>query len=629
MKKKIVCLALAILMVLPLLVGCSKDGSIDSINETASRYTTTLNVWLVTDSKLVADASAVLLSGITPRKEVNELLTDAEKAVLSGMTAEQKEAWNQVWNVSEAINTLTKAKFKIQLNLKYVLRSEYYTALEAAFAKQKENENVIVENKTEETILNEYGIPELKYPIVPDYQVDIMFLGSQQKYFDYAENGWLQDLREQLQESSVSMLSSYVSTAYLNSAAIDNYVYAVPNNHGVGEYVYLVADKQLMDEYNSSLTNASLYDTEFKEYLDYIYATYESTGDVYPIYTEDGEIDLDFAHYWSFDLDSAPGIAVQKHDSFSIFGDNASNKTKLDHVNLLSDHAYMTALATKTHYENTPNYITTDASKRAAVRVVRGGWELRAEYEQAGYEVLVMQYPELTDEEIYNSMFAVGKRSVSKVRSTEILALLNTSSEVQNLLRYGVEGTNYTLEPTEVDGVTYYYAKPTDWNLYVMNPNETGNDFIAHPGSAADVLRWEYEKKQNLEMVHYPTLGLQFTGKLDEVSVRVIDAVSKKVKLALDNMTTYDAVRDFYLEASVIDAESANQMITMLEAYVLEYTGESLYTDLTCTVNGEPTAITKQMIYSALLFLQTDDGTGAVQSPYYLYNAWCTQKGIN
>jgi hypothetical protein len=109
----------------------------------------------------------------------------------------------------------------------------------------------------------------------------------------------------------------------------------------------------------------------------------------------------------------------------------------------------------------------------------------------------------------------------------------------------------------------------------------------------------------------------------------VIDAVSKKVKLALDNMTTYDAVRDFYLEASVIDAESANQMITMLEAYVLEYTGESLYTDLTCIVNGEPTAITKQMIYSALLFLQTDDGTGAVQSPYYLYNAWCTQKGIN
>lgn len=627
MKKKIVCLVLAMLMVLPLLVGCSKDGTIDSINEEASRYTTTLNMWLITDSKLVADASTVLLSGITPKKEAHNLLTDAEKAALSAMTAEQKEAWKQVWQISEEINKLTKSKFKIQLNLKYVLRSEYYTALEAAFAKQKENEGVIVENKTEETILNEYGIPELKYPTVPDYQVDIMFLGNQQKYFNYAENGWLEDLKTQLEEASVSKLHSYVPTAYLQSAAIDGSVYALPNNHGVGEYVYLIADKQLMDDYNSSLVGASLYDTDFKEYLDYIYTTYAGVDDICPIYTENGKIELDFAHYWSFDLDSAPGMAVQKPDSFSIFGDSTTNKTKFDNVNLLSDHSYMTALATKTHYENTPNYITTDASKRAAVRVVRGGWEMRAEYEQAGYEVLVMQYPELTDEEIYASMFAVGKKSVSKVRSTEILAFLNTSAEVRNLLQYGVEGVNYTLESTTINGVTYQYAQATKGNLYEMNIHETGNVFIAHPGSAAEVLRWEYEKKQNLEMVYYPTLGLQLTGKLDEVSVRVLDAVSKKVELALDNMTTYDAVRDFYLSIPT-NTENIPGLIGAIESCVKEYTGEDLYTNLTYTVNGESVAITWQVLYSALRSLQFDNGTGAVQSPYNLYILWCEQKGI-
>ncbi len=638
MKKKIVCLVLAMLMVLPLLAGCSKDGSIDSINEEASRYTTTLNVWLITESKLVADASAVLLSGITPKKEVNNLLTDAEKAVLAGMTAEQKEAWNQVWQVSEEINKLTKAKYKIQLNLKYFLESDYYAAVEAAFLKHEENiaaGNVTVENKTEETILNEYGIPELKYPTVADYEVDILFLGNQQKYFTYADNDWLADMQKYLEDDSAVKLNSYISTAYLKSAAINGSVYALPNNHGVGEYVYLIADKQLMDEYNSSLTNATLYDTDFKEYLDYIHKTYAGSGEVYPIYTDnqEGKIDLDFAHYWSFDLDSAPGLVVQAPDEFSIFGDSSTNKTKLDHVNLLTDFTYMTALAAKTHYESTPNYITTDASKRAAVRVVHGGWELKEEYEKEGYEVLVMQYPELKDEEIYSSMFAVGAYTISETRSAEIITFLNTNADVRNLLQYGLEEVNYTLETATVDGVNYVYAKPTYDNLYEMDINKTGNVFIAYPNSADSVLRWEYEKKQNLEMVKYPTLGLNFSSayKLDEKNVRVMGAVSAKLAEALDNMTTYDAVRDLYLNASAIDAENVNSMVNLIIKCVEDHTETDFYTDLNYVMNGETLAITYQDIYTALLSLQTTtyvEGADAVQSPYYLYTDWCTRNGI-
>ncbi|MBR2464956.1 MAG: hypothetical protein IKB41_05970 [Clostridia bacterium] len=109
MKKKIMCLLLAVLMVLPMLAGCSKEGNIDEINKEAERYTTTLNVWLITESKLVADASAVILSGITPKKEKLNLLTDAEKATVAAMTEDQKAAWYQVWEVTDSINKLTKA----------------------------------------------------------------------------------------------------------------------------------------------------------------------------------------------------------------------------------------------------------------------------------------------------------------------------------------------------------------------------------------------------------------------------------------------------------------------------------------------------------------------------------------
>lgn len=629
MKKKIVCLALALLMVLPLLAGCSQEGTIENINEEASRYTTTLNVWLITESPLVAEASKVLLSGITPTREINNLLSEEEKAVLNGMSTEQKQAWNQVFEISEAINKQTKAKYKTQLNLRYFTEDQYYAAVEAAFTKHKENidaGNFTVENKTEETILNEYGIPELKYPAVADYQVDIFFIGSQEKYFNYINNNWLTDMRDHLLDSAMK-LNSYVNSAYLQAAAIDGMIYALPNNHGIGEYVYLLADKDLMDEYNSSLTGATLYDTEFKEYLDYIYTTYTGSDKIYPIYTDNanGKIDLDYAHYWSFDLDTVPGLVVQKNDSFSIFGDSSTDKTVLDHTNLLTDATYMKALANKTHYEKSAGYVTTDPEQKAAVRVVTGGWELKQQYEAQGYEVLVMQYPQLTDEEIYSSMFGIGKYSVSAVRSAEVLTFLNTDAYVRNILQYGLEDVNYTLQTVEIDGEEYSYVEEMKNNLYKMDVNKTGNVFLTYPDSADSVLRWEYEQQQNLDMVMYPTLALNFSSayKLDEKSYRIVAAASAKLAEVLDAMTSAEEVEGLYLTAS---RYATVDYIWQMTDMILCYTG-----DISYTVGTETFEITKQDLGNALLALQKSklaEEEDAVQSPYALYYEWCVRQGL-
>ena len=80
MLKKLVCLALALLMVLPLLVACDKGDAMENVNNEASQYTTTLNMWLITESQLVSDAGKLLLSGLTPNKSESKL-TEEEKAV--------------------------------------------------------------------------------------------------------------------------------------------------------------------------------------------------------------------------------------------------------------------------------------------------------------------------------------------------------------------------------------------------------------------------------------------------------------------------------------------------------------------------------------------------------------------
>ena len=628
MKKKILCLVLALLMVLPLLVGCSNESDIGDINEEAERYTTTLNVWLVTESKLVADASAVILSGITPRKESLNLLTDAEKATVAAMTAEQKEAWYQVWGVTDKINQLTKAGYRTQLNLRYFTEAEYYAAVEAAFAKHEQNiaaGNVQSENKTEETILNEYGIPELKYPTTPDYVVDILFIGNQEKYTQYANNEWLADMQKHLSDSAIK-LNSYVNAAYLTAAAINGYVYAIPNNHGVGEYIYMLADKDLMDDYTADLSGSTIYDSDFKGYLDYIYATYTGSNKVYPIYTDntDGKIDIDYAHYWSFDVST--GVAAQNPDRFSIFGDAYVDSTVLANQNLLADANYMKALANKVYYEGTDGYVTTDKDAKAAIKIVKGSYEMKAQYEQAGYEVMVVQYPQLTDEEIYKSMFGIGAYSVNENRAAEIITYLSTDAEVRNILQYGIEGTNYTLETETVNGKDYVWAKSTRDNVYLMDLVKTGNTLIAYPNNADDVLRHEFEAKQNYEMVKTPTLGMNFSPAyaIDKNSVLVMNAVSAKLWQVISSMTTTAEVETLYLRASAISANSDLPMTRL----IVEYIGSDVtYVDAT----GATVVITDAILNSAIRnmnksTLNTEEG--AVQSPYALYMEWCAREGL-
>ena len=627
MKKKIVCLVLAVLMVLPLLVGCSNEGGMENINEEAERYTNTLNVWLVTESKLVADASALILSGITPKRESLNLLTDAEKATVAAMTAEQKTAWQQVWQVTDAINKLTKANYRTQLNLKYFLEEDYYAAVEAAFTTHKAKMDAGIyetQNKTEETILNEYGIPELKYPVISDYVVDILFISGQEKYTEYVNKKWLKDLQAHLADSAIK-LTSYVSNTYLTAAAVDGFVYALPNNHGVGEYIYMLADKDLMKEYTGSLSDATLYDSAFKEYLDYIYETKTGSNKVYPIYTDNsaGKLEIDFAHYWNFSVNS--GVAMQNPDQFSIFGDAYVDTPVLENANLLADANYMKALANKRHYEGTEGYITTDANAKAAIKVVKGSWEEKAEFEKAGYEVMVVQYPQLTDEEIYSSMFGIGAYSANDIRAAEIITYLNTDAEVRNLLQYGVENVNYTLETVTVNEKDYVYAKPTKDNIYLMDVEKTGNTAIAYPNDPDDVLRFEYDKAQNLEMIASPTLGLNFSSiyKFDETNVAVINAVSKKLKEAIDNMS-YQEVLTLHARAAAIEPDKKWDMVDL----ILEYTGSDVtYLDQ----SGASVTVTRGVLRTALILMETTtyvETEGAAQSPYYLYYDWCMRIGL-
>ncbi len=288
MNKKLVCLTLSILMLLTCVFtscsGSKKDEETDA-ESTVDNSAKTITMWLIAEE---------------PYVEVREGETQAEAEARA--KEEQAKAHAAV---NEAFAEITKAKFKTNVVLKFCSEEEYYDKLEetinAAQAdilleeearkalrqylkahkgektpeeltddfykanpqyekfRQNEEDDEDAPETEEETIKNEYGIVEIKYPDVKENQVDIFYIGDTtdkkgnhlsgyDKYMEYYNAEWLSSLSEELSTSS-KKLTDYISTSLLNGVQIEGGVYAIPNNVEIGEYTYMFIDKELFDKY--------------------------------------------------------------------------------------------------------------------------------------------------------------------------------------------------------------------------------------------------------------------------------------------------------------------------------------------------------------------------------------------
>ncbi len=530
MKKRLLALILCLIMILPtaLFVGCAKeDDETKSDLEESSRPTKSYVMWVMAED---------------------------------GMDEEQAEA------VEEAINKILKSKFKTRLDIKFVPEDEYYAKLEAEIEAMREaqeaaddidpepddGEEVVTE---EETIINENGFLEYKYPAFEEHQVDIFFLGGFERYKEYVENGWLCPLDSKLEEGANKKLDDYINYQLLAAMTIvDGQVCAIPNNRAIGEYTYLLLRKDLMDKYYYGVSDITSI-TDAKEFLEDVKA-YEKDYD--PI-AYDSYREPTLVHYWSIDPDTL------KYDSskFSIIGSIFENNvtynfvkgSSLSQLTATSRQLAFTSLFTKSDYQSQllalkyydcyDFYADENSEKDFALSIVKGDAALADEYSDE-YYVKVIDYPRASTEDVFESMFAVCEyggeaRDESDIeRVMEVITYLNTNSDFRNLLQYGIENVNYTVK---ADGT----IKRTDSNKYFMDINKTGNVFIAYPeeGMSADV--WEYAKKQNQDMKIDCLLGFDFLteagGDISTVNVQAIKAIlqeSEKVEKELKAITSYD-----------------------------------------------------------------------------------------
>lgn len=528
MNKRLIALFLCLVMMLSVfLTGCAQDSEEDAKNELEEAKVAsnmTLTMWIVSESPVSESIRA---------------------------------------DVTKAINALTKAKYKTQLEIHYLSEEEYFEkltdAMEAyAQTKKEQNAEKPVETDTngeeagttvEAIVTDENGMYRDNYPIVLENQVDIIYIGDlysntevdeegkpkllmsgQQMYNALRADNWLSALDEAI-KGDAKKIKEFVSPTLLSAVQENGVTYAVPNNNVIGNYTYMCLNKEMMDRYSlqGHLTRGSI--TSFAN--EYVYqflnqiSIYEeklnedSDYEVLPVDATYEECLAFLAYYWNIDTED---YSINS-DEFSIFGtplfgthpNRGQNAVGVQ--SLLENEEFVSHYLTLNEYRMDKNNVffredENDQKEYDAygVRFLSSedkGFEIEngiGKYQGADYYLVPVIYPTATADDIYGNMFAVATTTLNVDRSMQIVTYLNTNTEMRNLLQYGIEGQHYTIEGGKVSRVPDKAG-----NYYEMDIDATGNVFLAHLEPTMDAAIWENGKKQNRDSLVEPMLGFDLS----------------------------------------------------------------------------------------------------------------------
>ena len=588
MKKRLICLLLCLVFALSCFAGCankSDEEAAENITDEASESAMTLAMYLMCDE--------------VPSED-------------------QQEA------ISYAVNKITKAKFKTQLKLYFYTEAEYYAKLDAAFAAREEAEESgkiggdkgdAEAPKEDETIVNDWGVTEIKYPDIDPYQVDIFYMGGYDNYAKYSDASKLADINTELSGAS-KLLNDYIFPQYLSyMKSLNSGMYAVPTNATIDEYTYLLVNKELADEFSydtpngfASLTSPTC--TELVSFLEDV-AVKDGEIDYVPMYTNLAQYELasigkDAAtKFWGVDEN---GNLI---DGFSVLGSEydptkgyGSKDSYMTMGNILQANSPFIQRLTTVKELYSKNYVTADATAlengTAAVACIKGGADIPDIYSEK-YEAVVIGNPTFTADDVYSDMFAVTSYSTSVTRSMKIITYINTDEEFRNLILYGIEkGHEIELEKkvTAADGTPvldengkqkkttvtipanyeksvykditgHEYTVVTKLNKNYMMPLEkTGNVLLAYgevdeDGNVIKLVKKDYAAAQNSDAVvstiigFTPDYGDLVYNKADMDTVR---KASAEILAKLDAMT----YEEFVSENGIQKIRAEYQTITNL-----------------------------------------------------------------
>ncbi|MBP3580522.1 MAG: hypothetical protein J6K12_04665 [Clostridia bacterium] len=431
--------------------------------------------------------------------------------------------------VQMELNRILLPEYKTMLKIHYLTLDEYWEAIDAILEETDPAKDILPDGKIDpESLiaasikgtegLSFNGLIDFMYDVntteleLTKPQIDLFVVNDYDKYCSLVEDGKILNLNSYLDYDS-KILTKYIYPTILSAARVGKEVYGIPTNKALeGEYTYLVFNKDLLDKYGYEVKDLTAFSSnKFKEYMSLIKANEPGIWPVSKV--------CDIAGAEMYD------------DSFITISSTFNSVGSSSNASFMETR-YMDHLATVKDFAEKGYYPQTHLDGyRYAVEVQTSNVleEVKEWTDQDGttYVRYLYDIPRITVDDAFTSVMCVSSSSPNPARAMELITLLQTDSELANLLQYGIEGVNYNYNEFE-DSITM------TGNTYVMDNYVTGNTYIKYPPNN-DHDYVENAKKSNLRTAPSAHLGFvpSFSGKDEKSDFECISSLIKSAQQAI------------------------------------------------------------------------------------------------
>ncbi len=487
MKKGILCILLSLIMLLPVLTSCQKEAD---FSETAASVYTLYTI-------------------------VDESTTEED-----------------IINVELALNRIIYYRLNMILKLEAVTEDEYDELIAKRFEelqqieddkKTKKDEsskaNTLFSNaddNSEEEIMTGDKILDLladgqEIPL-ENPRLDIFLVRGYDNYYELATNDKLAALDEKLNNEAKSLKSSIHSTLF-TAAKVNNKTYGIPVNNAIGNYTYLVFDKELLEKYGVDPNTVK----SMEDLNDYLRDVKDGEKNVIPLKNTYPSANIDF-----LSRDGFPAIVTSSKSIVPAYDSDEFNS----YISMITRYRALGYFESEEESDD-PVY---------AVSIESGNIEdIKAEYEKSGRECVYSLYsnPIATNENAISNIFCISKFVVSNELTdvAKLITALNTDEQLMNILAYGVENVNYTLNEKG-------QVVPLRDNTYSIKPEYTGNCFLTYTLATEDPDKWANAVKQNQDARLSPSVG--FTSSITSYVYTATDENATEEHPAGTEVTVYE-----------------------------------------------------------------------------------------
>ena len=526
MNKKILCLVIAILMLLPfILTSCKKELTEQEIMDNISNSgatALTLSIWVPTDSDVNDQEFKDRLSAV--EDEINVILRDKNYSTKIDLVAISNDDYET--QLSHRFDTI-KENIANGDKLPYIIADAYV-------------------NTTNKTPIGNSYIYELNYPSVLSNQIDIFYIRDYDDYRSYVAADHVQKLDSYLDKvgGRYKDLAKKIKPEFLSAMNINGSTYAIPNNHQYGDqYQFILIDKEIFDSQDTIKIETITDIYSCKAFIDLVGQGGQS-GVVPFVGT----------------LNDAPGIV--DFDSSNLVGSTITDGAPSSVFDIEEYNKYVAMY--KELQGNSYVKDTLSDDEKAAVSFLYGT-NTDAQALSENYYIIKSEMPIAREDTLFESGFAISKYSANYDRAMKVLYLIETDAEIITLLQYGIEGEDYKIEfDDKTSEESFVISKDTK---YDMSSIYFGNGYMTYKENNSNV---DDDGWADIKDINYDTIVSPYIGFLYNYTQNATE--EEKEQLATLKSAVATLTSEVYAEIIAMSAEEYAEFVELYNVDIEDVT---------------------------------------------------------